>query len=237
MLAKLKPLPPHKSIDPIESLRHYIHEFNYVINGLTKKDLNLNTLTLLEWSANAFYLVSIALAARNNIHTWWTGIIGTVLFSALFFKVQLYADVTLMVFYLGTSIYGWMYWKKGNALSPIRATAYKYIVLFTLSALVTTIIYGAILYWLTNAYAPFVDSAVLMFSVLAQLLLMKRRLETWIFWIVVDTLAVPLYISRELYLTGILYIGFWFNAWYGLYMWSKDTQKTKVTPTVKVKLS
>ncbi|MFQ3231990.1 MAG: hypothetical protein ACI9DO_003385, partial [Reinekea sp.] len=42
MLAKLKPLPPHKSIDPIESLRHYIHEFNYVINGLTKKDLNLN---------------------------------------------------------------------------------------------------------------------------------------------------------------------------------------------------
>ncbi len=188
---------------------------------------------MLEWSANAFYLISVILAARNNIHTWWTGIIGTILFAWLFFLVQLYADVTLMAFYLATSIYGWMYWHKGNELSPIQRTAFKYITAFTLAALLTTVAYGILLYVLTDAYAPFIDSAVLMFSVLAQMMLMKRRLENWIFWLIVDTLAVPLYFSRELYLTSILYVGFWLNAWYGLYLWIKEYKSLETIPNAQ----
>ena len=61
--------------------------------------------------------------------------------------------------------------------------------------------------------------AALPASVLAQLLLMRRRLETWYGWLLVNTLAVPLFASRELYLTAGLYGLFWCNAWYGLYRW------------------
>jgi nicotinamide mononucleotide transporter len=182
----------------------------------------MDTLTILEWTANAFYLVSVILAARNSIHTWWTGIIGTVLFGILFFMVKLYADVTLMFFYIATSIYGWCYWAQGKTLSPIQQTPIAKLGMFTAFALLTTVAYGLLLHSFTDAYAPFIDSAVLTFSVLAQLLLMKRRLETWVFWIIVDTLAVPLYFSRDLYLTALLYLGFWVNAWYGLYLWWKE---------------
>jgi nicotinamide mononucleotide transporter len=55
--------------------------------------------------------------------------------------------------------------------------------------------YGLMLQAYTNAYAPFIDSAVLMFSIVAQLLLMGRRLETWPFWLLVNTISVPLYAS------------------------------------------
>ncbi|CUI08723.1 Ribosyl nicotinamide transporter, PnuC-like [Janthinobacterium sp. CG23_2] len=51
-----------------------------------------------------------------------------------------------------------------------------------------------------------------MFSVVAQLLLMQRKVENWAFWILVNTVAVPLYASRGLYLTAFLYACYWVNA-------------------------
>jgi nicotinamide mononucleotide transporter len=48
--------------------------------------------------------------------------------------------------------------------------------------------------------------------VIAQLLLMGRRIENWLFWLAVNTVAVPLYASRGLYLTAILYAIYWINA-------------------------
>lgn len=62
---------------------------------------------------------------------------------------------------------------------------------------------------------------MLAFSVLGQLLLMKRRLESWWCWLVVNTLAIPLYLSRGLYLTGVLYAGFWVNALISLRHWTR----------------
>ena len=88
-----------------------------------------------------------------------------------------------------------------------------------LIALLVAVGYGTLLHYFTNAYAPFIDSLVMTFSVLAQLLLMRRKLENWYCWLVVNSLAVPLFASRELYLTAFIYSLFWCNAWYGLYRW------------------
>jgi nicotinamide mononucleotide transporter len=54
----------------------------------------------LEIFANIFNLVSVFLANRNHVHTWWTGIVGTILFGVLFFEVKLYADVILQIFFI-----------------------------------------------------------------------------------------------------------------------------------------
>lgn len=63
---------------------------------------------------------------------------------------------------------------------------------------------------------------MLTFSVIAQVLLMRRRLETWIFWLIVNTLAVPLYFSRELYVTSALYAAFWLNAFIAWNHWKRQ---------------
>ena len=91
-----------------------------------------------------------------------------------------------------------------------------------LAAAAVTLGYGALLHHFTDAYAPYVDSAVLALSVAAQFLLMQRQIETWAFWIVVNTLSVPLYASRGLHLTAVLYAAYWFNAWYGLWRWHRE---------------
>ncbi|QDQ29280.1 nicotinamide mononucleotide transporter [Chitinimonas arctica] len=177
-----------------------------------------------ELAADITYGLSVWLAARNSVHTWWTGIVGCALFAWVFFHTQLYADVTLQGFYIVTSLMGWWHWlhgKNGGQL-PVRRTDRWTCVLATVAALLVAAGYGALLHRFTNAYAPFVDSLVLTFSVLGQLLLMGRRVENWYVWLVVDAIAVPLYISRELYLTAGLYAIFWFNAWYGLFSWRRE---------------
>lgn len=185
----------------------------------------MSSLTLLEYSANAFFLISVFLAARNHRHTWTLGIVGCVLFAVLFFQVQLYADATLMLFFIGTSIIGWQQWHRGASAEAISRSSWSQLALYLLIAVATLLGYGALLHLHTDAYAPFVDSAVLTFSVTAQLLLMKRRIETWWFWLIVNSIAVPLYASRELMLTSMVYVGFWINACYGLWRWHRELNR------------
>lgn len=181
-------------------------------------------MTALEVAANVITAASIFLAARNSVHTWWTGIVGCILFEVLFWESRLYADVVLQTFFVLTSIYGWRHWVRGTNgnESPVRRTPPKAFAAFGIIALIATVTYGALLHRFTNAYAPFADSAVLMFSVVAQLLLMKRRLETWPVWILVNSIAVPVYFSRGLELTAILYAGYWVNAWFGWWTWRRE---------------
>jgi nicotinamide mononucleotide transporter len=168
----------------------------------------------LELAANAFTAAAIVLAGRNNVHTWWTGIVGCALFGLLFAQSRLYADVLLQVFFIGTGVFGWWKWLHGASGAPLpitHATA-RSLLLAVALGLGATAAYGALLNLYTNAYAPFVDSAVLVFSVIGQFLMMQRRVENWAFWLLVNTIAVPLYYSRGLHLTALLYAAFWINA-------------------------
>jgi nicotinamide mononucleotide transporter len=178
----------------------------------------------LELVANLFNAAAIILAGRNNVHTWWTGIVGCALLGVLFWRAQLPADATLQVFFIGTSIYGWWAWVRGGSGGtemPIRRTSVPLLAACIAGAIALTLGYAWMISRTTNAAAPIPDSSVLAFSVLGQLLLMARRIENWWSWILVNTIAVPLYFSRELYLTAGFYVIFWVNAIVSLRHWRR----------------
>jgi nicotinamide mononucleotide transporter len=176
-----------------------------------------------EVAANVFNAVSILLAGLNSVHTWWVGIIGCVLFGLVFYSARLYADATLQVFFIVTSGIGWWNWRRGNhgAALPVRRTAPLPFAGMVAAGAVVAAGYGWLLHRFTDAYAPFLDSVVLAFSVLAQLLLMRRHYESWWCWLVVNTIAVPLFFSRNLTLTALLYAAFWVNAVVALVRWRR----------------
>jgi nicotinamide mononucleotide transporter len=178
----------------------------------------------LEIAANAITAASIWLAARNHAWTWPVGIVGCALFTALFFRTQLYADATLQLFFIATSAAGWWQWQHragGGGERPVSDATPAVLGWMALAALATTLAYGFVLHRFTDAYLPYVDSAVLGFSVMAQLLLMQRKLATWPVWLVVNTISVWLFASRGLSLTAVLYACYWLNAWYGWWRWRR----------------
>src|SRR5688572_25606235 len=76
--------------------------------------IRLRRMIPVEVAANAFVAAAIFLAGRNNVHTWWLGIVGCALFGWVFYHANLYADVTLQAFFIITSVYGWWRWLHGN---------------------------------------------------------------------------------------------------------------------------
>ena len=181
----------------------------------------------LELAANAFTAAAILLAGRNNVHTWWTGIVGCALFGLLFARNRLYADVVLQMFFVSTGLLGWWRWLHGNngAPLPITHAGWRSLAWMIPAGIAATAAYGALLHFYTNAYAPFIDSAVLVFSIIAQLLMMQRRIENWPVWLMVNTIAVPLYYSRGLHLTAFLYLCFWVNAIVSWVWWTRLAQR------------
>lgn len=185
--------------------------------------------TPLELAANVMTAVCIFLAGRNNVHTWWTGIVACVLFGALFYGANLYADVTLQAFFIVTSAIGWRNWvKKTNDVeTPVSYANKHQVVLMIVISIIAALGYGWLLHTFTNAYAPWIDSIVLTFSIIAQLLLMTRKVQNWPLWVLVNTLSVPLYWSRGLYMTSILYAVFLVNALWSWKTWVKLSKDQK----------
>jgi nicotinamide mononucleotide transporter len=176
---------------------------------------------VLEISANLINALSIFLAGRNSVHTWWSGMLGCLLFARLFYDARLYADTALQFFFIAASAVGWWSWIHGRSGGPLRVrrTPWWHLMLLVVPALAVAWAYGQMLHHYTDAYAPQWDSLVLTFSVVAQFLLVGRRIENWWCWLIVNTIAVPLYASRGLYITMAFYSFFWINAIISLRHW------------------
>ena len=184
----------------------------------------------LEVAANLFTAGSIVLAGRNSVHTWWAGIVGCTLFALVFYQAALFADVVLQSFFVLTSIYGWWKWQHGagGKVLPVTHMRAASLLWMVPAGIAATAVYGKLLQSYTSAFAPFVDSAVLVFSIIAQFLMMQRRIENWGFWLLVNSIAVPLYYSRGLTMTSLLYAFFWVNA-VASWLWWKKLRATQAT--------
>ena len=79
----------------------------------------------------------------------------------------------------------------------------------------------------TDASYPFWDASVAMLSVAGQILMTRRYLENWWWWIAVNAASIPLYIVKDLNLTAGLYALFLVLAAAGLLQWRKAGRSQK----------
>jgi nicotinamide mononucleotide transporter len=78
-----------------------------------------------------------------------------------------------------------------------------------------------------NGAAPFWDSITTTLCLAAQYLLCRKRIENWWLWITADVIYVPLYFSRHLPLTAVLYAGFIGLCVIGLFRWRRELHATR----------
>lgn len=177
-----------------------------------------------EIAACLAYAVSVWLAARNNVHTvdrhYWLHFVRLG-----FWSVQLYADVTLQLFFIATSITGWIHWLKGQGATSCRCVVHMRNT-FSSCCFVLLLWQAATAFYSTPLpmHGPLAGLTDFDLQCLAQFMLMGRRIENWYVWLAVNTPAVPLYMTRGLNLTAGLYFLFWINARHGLYQWRKELQ-------------
>lgn len=175
-------------------------------------------LSVLETVAVVTYAWSVWLLAKNNPLGWWIGLVGTALYGVVFYQAKLYAEVGLQVFYLVTSlqaIYIWLRGGQNHTEKPVGHISGKWLLLTAILAIASIFALRSFLIAIRGA-APFWDALTTVMSLVAHLYLMGRLVESWYLWITVDVIYVPLYASRHLYLTSILYAVFGLMALSGL---------------------
>lgn len=161
---------------------------------------------------------SVWLLGKNLVIGWWVGIVGVVCYAIVFF-LSITIRQRIQLFYLVTSlqaIYIWLRGGQNQTEKPIERISKKKAIATFFLATVLVLILQAVLSKLGGA-VPFWDALTTILSLTAHLYLMQRYLESWYIWIFVDTIYVPLYASRELYLTSGLYAVFFVMAAIGLY--------------------
>lgn len=162
----------------------------------------------LEWLAAALVLANVALVARRSVWNYPFALAAVSLYAIVFFEARLYSDMLLQGFFFALNLYGWANWlrAKGDEGVPVGWMRGRERLLWGGATVAAWIGWSFGMHRFTDAAMPWADGAIAMTSVAAQWLLARRRVESWILWILVDLIAVPLFASRGLYATSAVYL-------------------------------
>ena len=177
----------------------------------------------LELIAVFFGLLSVWFSKNNNVLVFPTGLVNTSIFVYLLFKWELLGDMVINAYYFVVSIYGWYYWtrKNNNEYTPITKLniSDKKIMLLiaVLSCLFVSLMYTYFDKW--SGVVSYVDILTTSIFFVGMWLMAKRKIESWIYWIIGDIISVPLYLYKGLAFTSFQYFIFTFIAIAGYYKW------------------
>ncbi|MBN8820046.1 MAG: nicotinamide mononucleotide transporter [Sphingomonas sp.] len=172
-------------------------------------------------------LANIVLIVRRSLWNYPFGIAMVSLYGVIFVEAKLYSDALLQIFFLILNVYGWINWRNAQTDDgvPVRWLGLRGFLIWAGAGLTASLAWGLLMHKQTDAAAPYWDASVAMFSVLAQLLLARRYIDNWLWWVIVDCLAIPLYWTKGLHLTAGLYVVFLLLSLTGLAEWTRTQRK------------
>lgn len=182
-------------------------------------------MTTIETIAALFGLASVWLTVVRNIWLWPTGVVMVTLYIFIFHEAKLYSEMVLQIVFVVLQIHGWRYWVRnggeGETL-PISRLTPGGMLFWTTTALLSAAALGHVMDRWFGAALAYPDAFITTLSLTSQWLLNRKILENWVGWIVVDVLAIGVYLARDLYLTAGLYAVFLAMATTGLMAWKRS---------------
>lgn len=164
----------------------------------------------------------LLLAMRESLWCWYAAFVSTAIFLVLFWDVGLLMESALQVYYLAMAVYGWWHWRRGSAgQSELAISSWgKGQHLLAISCvLLASAISGALLHRYSDAALPYLDSFTTWGSILTTWMVARKILENWLYWLVIDSVSIFLYLDRALYLTALLFAVYLIIVLFGYRKW------------------
>lgn len=197
-------------------------------------------ISYLEFTGTLFNLASVWLVAKRNILTWPVATIGVILFGVMFYQIQLYADFFEQIYYFITGLWGWYLWQTGKdknedgkvaITTNTRKINVHWVIGIALVSAFATFLLSNLHTWLPALFPepaslPAIDATTTIMSFAATILMIRRKVESWVLWILVDIVAVWLYYYKEVPFVALLYLIFLGIAIHGYITWSRASKET-----------
>lgn len=192
----------------------------------------------LELWATIFGLLAVILSALESVWSWILGLLNVALAFIMFYQIQLYPDMFLQVFFFITNIIGWWQWKfpkkeEANKKSELKITklTIKQSIQLTAIGLLGTALLGTfaknlnellpMVFSKPSAF-PYIDSFTTVMSIVATFMLIRKKVETWWFWLVIDVISTYMYFVKDIKLYSLLYAAFCVIALFAALKWTKE---------------
>jgi nicotinamide mononucleotide transporter len=190
-------------------------------------------LTPLELIASFFGILSVWYSKKESIWVYPSGLLNTLMYIYLSFKGDLYGEAGVNLYYTIMSLYGWHHWLKRDAQSnlvvSIRRSSFRQKVYhFVFFAVLYTLIYLLLLY-IQTAFAPgavpWADALASASAFTAMWLMTQKKVESWIWWIITNITAIPLYFVKGYGVTSAYYTILLVLAVLGWQEWNKKANE------------
>lgn len=169
----------------------------------------LSELQWWELPAVGLAVAYLVLAIRQNIWCWAAAAVSAMLFLYVMYQAGLYMQSALQLFYLAMAAYGWHQWRRGGAGGSALAVStwhLRHHLLAIGGVLLLTAISGGLLSRFTASALPYLDALATWGAVVTTFMVARKILENWVYWFVIDSVSIGLYLTRELYFTAALFV-------------------------------
>lgn len=175
-------------------------------------------------------LVGVVLMVRQSLWAFPVGLVAVSVQGVLFWQSRFPADAALQVFFFVTLAWGWRHWVKDKGATPelpvTRLSARGWAVTIG-AASAATVLWALLIGPALQAAMPWRDAFIAAFSVAAQVLQVRKHIENWPLWVVVNLVAIASYWSAELAYTAFLYALYLALAVLGWRAWAKSLREAR----------
>jgi nicotinamide mononucleotide transporter len=169
-------------------------------------------------------IIGVVLMIRRNLWAFPVGLVAVTVQGILFYRYRFYADAVLQVCFFGALAYGWYYWVRGKGTAaelPVTSLAWSHRLILVFAGVGLTAGWAMVLSRHTDAVMPVRDAFIATFSLIAQGLQARKKLENWPGWLAVNAVAVATYWAAGLHYTAFLYAVYFGLAVSGWRAWSR----------------
>lgn len=173
-------------------------------------------------------LIYLTLEILQHRAMWLVGFMTSFVYIFVFFFSKFYADMSLNIYYVGISIYGFWQWKRmpdAEEKEPSEIIYYHLktglgLVLLGITAVIYCVLYFILSRW-TDSPVPAGDAFTTALGITATWMLARRILEHWWIWVIINLVSLGLYYQRGMYPTGFLFFCYGVLAIVGWFNWKK----------------
>lgn len=175
-------------------------------------------------------ICSVVLGAQGNILTFVFGFAQVGTYTYLCVQERFYAEIALNIFYFITMIYGVYVWKRrltdddSLQIQPRRLSKRLTPVLI-ISVVLLSLLVGWLLQRYTDDPQPYLDAFTTVPAIVAQLLMVLAFREQWYIWMLVDVLALIMWLRAGNYCMAAQYFFWCANCVYGYLQWTRCAER------------
>jgi nicotinamide mononucleotide transporter len=158
--------------------------------------------SILEFTAAVASFIGVYLGTTGKRITWPWWVLSSSLYGVFFYQVDLFASAMLQLIFIGAAIYGWFGWAPTGAVPGTISTRIR--IRIAIGTIVSVAVLAPVLSNI-GAAATWTDAFILIGSLVAQLLMIYEKYETWVLWLIVNVVATVQYLSLGYWFTALLY--------------------------------